>query len=160
DLLGAALVLDQPDSARDVAIKVINGQLPATEASLKMAERLLATVDRAPAELTADEIVDLDPDKHRAELRRSLRRNPHNARRWTDLARLQAALGKDRHAERAILTAQGLAPEDRHVLRSAARLAIHLHRPDEARTILLRAQRTPHDPWLLACEISAAEIAE
>jgi tetratricopeptide (TPR) repeat protein len=56
--------------------------------------------------------------------------------------------------------AQRLAPENRHVLRSAARLAIHSHRPDVARAILLRAHRTRHDPWLLACEISAAEIAE
>jgi tetratricopeptide (TPR) repeat protein len=160
DLLGAALVLDEPDSAKEVADRVNKGQIPTTGTSRRVAARLLEIGDRAPAELTADEIVDFDPDKQRGELRRLLRKNPHNALRWTDLARLQTVLGKDRHAERAMLVAQGLAPEDRHVLRSAARLAIHLHRPDEARAILLRAQRTPQDPWLLACEISAAELAE
>jgi tetratricopeptide (TPR) repeat protein len=160
DLLGAALVFDQPDIAKDVALRVISNQIQATGASRKVAERLLETSNRAPAILTADEIVDLNPNQQRGELRRLLRDNPHNALRWTDLARLQTVLGKDRQAERAMLVARGLAPEDRHVLRSAARLAIHLHRPDEARAILLRAQRTPHDPWLLACEISAAELAE
>jgi tetratricopeptide (TPR) repeat protein len=159
DLLGAALVLGQRESAREVAERVLDGQIPATAAARKVAERLLATNDRTPAELTAGEIVDLDRNVRRGELRRLLRKNPYNALRWTDLARLQTVLGKDRHAERAMLTAQGLAPEDRHVLRSAARLAIHFHKPDEARAILLRAQRTRHDPWLLACEISAADMA-
>jgi tetratricopeptide (TPR) repeat protein len=162
DLMGAALVLGQRESARDVAERVIGRQIPATAAARIVAERLLEAGDGAPPELTAREIVDLDEDARRdelRELRRLQRQSPYNALRWTDLARLQTVLGKDRNAKRAMLAAQGLAPEDRHVLRSAARLAIHFHRPDEARAILLRAPRTRHDPWLLACEISAADIA-
>jgi tetratricopeptide (TPR) repeat protein len=159
DLMGAALVLGQRESARDVAERVIDRRIPATAASLRVAERLLDAGDGAPAQLTAREIVDPDGDARRGELRRLLRESPHNPLRWTDLSRLQTILGKDRHAKRAMLVARGLAPEDRHILRSAARLAIHFHRPDEARAILLRARRTRHDPWLLACEISAADIA-
>ena len=159
DLIGAALVLGHGDSVRDIAERVLGGQIPATAASRSVAQRILEGNDVAPAQLPAQKIVDMDGDKRRGELRRLLRESPYNALRWTDLARLQTVLGKDRRAKRAMLAAQGLAPENRHVLRSAARLAIHHHRPDEARALLLRAQRTRHDPWLLACEISAADMA-
>ena len=159
DLIGAALVLGQPESARDVAERVIERQIPASPSTRRVAERLLEATDRDPTELISQQIIDVDGEKHRGKLRRLLRVNPHNALRWTDLARLQTVIGKDKRAQRAMLVAQGLAPENRHVLRSAARLAIHHHRPDEARAILLSAQRTRHDPWLLACEISAADIA-
>jgi hypothetical protein len=48
DLMGAALVLGQRESARDVAERVIDRQIPATAASRRVAERLLEAGDDAP----------------------------------------------------------------------------------------------------------------
>jgi tetratricopeptide (TPR) repeat protein len=159
DLMGAALVLGQRETVLDVAEAVLENQISATATARRLAERLMEADGNTPAAVQADQILELEGDARRGELRRQLRESPRNALRWTDLARLQTIIGKERHAHRAMLTARGLAPEDRHVLRSAARLAIHRHRPDEARAMLRAVPRTRRDPWLLAVEISAADIA-
>jgi tetratricopeptide (TPR) repeat protein len=159
DLMGAALVLDQRETVLDVAEMVISEKLPAGAATRRVAERVLESGDGADA-LPSAEILDPNGDAQRGELRRLLAESPRNALRWTDLARLQTAIGKDREADRAMKVARALAPEDRHVLRSSARLAIHSHRPGDARALLQAAARTRRDPWLMACEISAAEIME
>jgi tetratricopeptide (TPR) repeat protein len=158
DLMGAALVLGQKDTVRDVAEMVMGGRLAATDASRRLAERVLESEQELPGELSTTRILDLDSDARRGDLRRLLAESPRNALRWTDLARLQTAIGKDHEASRSMRVARGLAPEDRHVLRSSARLAIHQHRPDSARAILLASPRTSQDPWLMACEISAADL--
>lgn len=55
--------------------------------------------------------------------------------------------------------ALNLAPEDRYVLRSAARLAIHDRRHSDAHDILVNAARTPYEPSLLAVEVSISTLA-
>jgi hypothetical protein len=54
--------------------------------------------------------------------------------------------------------ALGLAPNHRAVLRAAARMLIHLGQTDEAHTLIRRHARTPTDPWLMATEISIAQV--
>lgn len=158
DLMGVALVLDQRESVRDVAEMVIAGKLAAAPATRRLAERVLESDAARPAGASTVEILDPDSDARRGQVRRLLAESPRNPLRWTDLARLQTAIGKDRAADRAMKVARTLAPEDRHVLRSSARLAIHVHRAGQARALLLAAPRTRQDPWLMACEIAAADI--
>ena len=52
-----------------------------------------------------------------------------------------------------------LAPDNRYVLRSAARLLIHVERPIDAAKTLRNSSAIRHDPWVMAAEISASEIA-
>jgi tetratricopeptide (TPR) repeat protein len=160
DLMGAAFVLGQQATVRDVAIEVLDGTLASTAATRRLAERLIEAPAGRAGELASVEILEPNSDARRGELRRLLAASPRNALRWSDLGRLQTAIGKDREATRAMQVARALAPDDRHVLRSSARLAIHRHRPDEARALLLASPRTRQDPWLLACEISAADIMQ
>jgi tetratricopeptide (TPR) repeat protein len=93
------------------------------------------------------------------ELRSRLVANPRNAFRWVDFARLYTIEGERRKAQRAMDVAYALAPEDRHVLRSASRLAFHHGRTDKAHAILAGAERTNRDPWLVASEIATATAA-
>ena len=53
-----------------------------------------------------------------------------------------------------------LAPENRHVLRSAARLFVHAHDPERAHDLIRGNAATPYDPWLIAAEIALAAGAE
>jgi len=53
-----------------------------------------------------------------------------------------------------------LATTNRFVLRSACRLFVHLDDPERAHEILVKSDRTPHDPWLMAAEIAVGRIAE
>jgi Tfp pilus assembly protein PilF len=84
---------------------------------------------------------------------------PRDPLAWVELALYQVALGHADAADRSMRTALGLAPHNRHVLRSAARLLLHRNAPDEAHTLIARSPVTKSDPWLLASEISLAEVA-
>jgi len=75
---------------------------------------------------------------------------------WTNLATLYVSLGQRRQARRAIRIALSLAPQNRFVLRSAARTLLHLEDREEAHAILARAEGLKSDPWLLSAEISIA----
>jgi tetratricopeptide (TPR) repeat protein len=55
--------------------------------------------------------------------------------------------------------ALSLAPHNRHVLRSAARLFLHDNDPERAHDIIARNAATKQDPWLIASEIALAEVA-
>lgn len=84
---------------------------------------------------------------------------PNNALAWIDLARLRTSRGDNEAAKRHVLTSLGLQPENRFVLRSAARFFMHVGDTERAATILSKSPRTLYDPWLLASEISACAIA-
>ena len=53
-----------------------------------------------------------------------------------------------------------LAPNNRHVLRSACRLYLHFEDPGKAYDIVARCEAVRTDPWLMAAELSVAEVAE
>lgn len=93
--------------------------------------------------------------KKRAELKQ-YERNPIS---WIDLAYLYTILGNKKKAIRAAIAAFQLAPTNRFVLRSFARLLIHRDEADRAHQILSRAEVTRHDPWLLSAEIAVASAA-
>ncbi len=95
-----------------------------------------------------------------ARARSRTRVSPHDPFGWTDLALGYLTLGKNREAERAIVIALQLAPHDRYVLRSAARLFLHIHDPEHAHDLLRTNEATKYDPWLMASEIAISAIAE
>lgn len=94
-----------------------------------------------------------------SEQRRRLYVYPRNAIAWLQMALSYSNLGQIQQAQRAFSRALSLAPANRYVLRSGARLLVHLLRPDDANELLRRNKRTPHDPWLLATEIATSSLA-
>lgn len=93
-----------------------------------------------------------------ANLRAILRREPHNAVRWTDLALAQLNRGSLMQAERSMRTALGLQPANRFVLRSAVRLYVHVDQPDVAQALLERSPVGLADPWLRAAWLATANV--
>lgn len=92
-------------------------------------------------------------------LRSLLRSQPDNALALLDMAQLQSAIGKTESAERSIRMALNLAPNNRTVIRTAARFYVHADKHDQAHQLVRRHQRTPGDPWLMASEIALADLA-
>lgn len=92
--------------------------------------------------------------------RSALIQGPRNVAGWLDLSLAYCVLGLVRDARRAMTVALGLAPNHRAVLRAAARMLIHVGQTDEAHTLIRRHARTPTDPWLMATEISIAQVLE
>ena len=91
-------------------------------------------------------------------LRSLLRSRPDSALALLDMAQLQSAMGKSKAAERSILTALNLAPNNRTVIRTAARYWVHAGNAERAHQMLRRHQRTHADPWLMASEIAIADL--
>lgn len=91
-----------------------------------------------------------------APIRERLRENPDDAVLWVELALSQVISGADESARRSMRTAIQLAPNNRYVLRSAARLASHLHIPDYGYDLLRRSPSTEYDPWLMSAEVAMA----
>jgi tetratricopeptide (TPR) repeat protein len=93
-------------------------------------------------------------------LKNRLRLEPRNAIARVDLSRYYASIGqKDRAAEE-MRIALALARNHRFILRAAARLLVHLDKPDEAHRILRRNPLSKYDPWLAAAEIAVASVAK
>jgi tetratricopeptide (TPR) repeat protein len=91
--------------------------------------------------------------------RRQLIAYPRDPILWTNLARLYTSLGVQHKAERAILGALTIAPENRFVLRAAARFFLHTGMARRAHRLLENAACVRADPWVLASEIATAAAA-
>lgn len=100
------------------------------------------------------------PNGTHSEPRERLREEPRNAIAWVDLALRQVSSGHASSAQRSMRSALHFAPDNRHVLRSAAALYSHLGTPDEALYVLRRSSRTQVDPWLQAAELALAQEAD
>ena len=79
---------------------------------------------------------------------------------WADLSYYYTRLGIKKKAIRTIRVALNLAPNNRFVLRSAARLFIHLDDPIQAHDILKVSDVVKVDPWILSAEIAVAHAAK
>lgn len=91
-----------------------------------------------------------------AALREQLRDWPENPILWVELALRQIISGARESAVRSMRIALQLAPDNRHVLRSAARLFSHVHEPDVGYYFLKKSPATENDPWLISAEIAMA----
>lgn len=79
---------------------------------------------------------------------------------WADLALGFVTVRKKDAARRAMTVALQLAPHDRHILRSAARMYLHLGDPEQAHDLLKNNAATKSDPWLVAGEIALSSLAQ
>jgi tetratricopeptide (TPR) repeat protein len=159
EVLAASWLEGRSDVASETAHYILRTGSSAHPISKEIARHILEQqVDPASADATR---LQQNPARPliRA-LRDSLRRFPENAIGWCELARYYVSIGKDKAARRAILTAIRLAPNDRYVLRSAARCFIHLKEPELALQLVTDAERTKSDPWLLAAHVSISNVVE
>lgn len=92
--------------------------------------------------------------------RRRTRTNPNDAMAWVELALAQTISGHLEHAKRSIHIALHLAPNNRHVLRSAARFYLRIEDREQAHQIILRSEAAQTDPWLIASEIALSRLAD
>jgi tetratricopeptide (TPR) repeat protein len=92
--------------------------------------------------------------------RTQLQVGPRNVSGWLDLSLAHTVSGHSDAAWQAMRVALGLAPNHRVVLRTAARLLVHQRRVDQAYALIRQHPRTPHDPWLMALEVSLARMLQ
>jgi tetratricopeptide (TPR) repeat protein len=163
EVVAAAITLNQPLSAVDAAEYLLRVDAAAAPAVKSLASLVLRGSEETPDEEGLGPIILASEEDLRAEVRRlrhAVSDSPRNSFLWTDLARAYTILGREKQAIRAMEIALRLAPGNRFVLRSSARLFIHVGDVDRAHDILRNSISVRRDPWVLAAEIAAAAITE
>jgi tetratricopeptide (TPR) repeat protein len=157
DLVGASLVLGRGAEAKEAAEFILS---EASGATLP-AKEVAASIIGPRRELQPPPQFGTSDGKRRVysfvhDLRLRAPEEPRNSIIWVDLALAYTILGRTEQADRAFKVALALDSTNRFVLRSAARFYIHQGDFERAHSILVRAESTVTDPWLLAAEIAVA----
>jgi tetratricopeptide (TPR) repeat protein len=120
-------------------------------------DRQSASRSGIPTQLDLDE---LKPFTKVAELKQLIRFDLRNAMAWCDLALQYSILGQSIQAADSMSMALRLAPTNRFVLRSAARLWVHAGDIERAHHLLIPVTRASGDPWLMAAELAVASAGQ
>ena len=95
-----------------------------------------------------------------ANLKKSVRFYHRNPIAWCDMAINYATLGQIDKARSAMEVALNLAPNNRFILRSAARCFLHFKEYDRASHLLSHSPLYNVDPWITSAGIAIAESAD
>ena len=160
DLVGAALTLGREREVTGAARFLLQNDLRVSSWARELAEQALKTPANVETVPPKPEALEKGAFYARVrDFRRLLRAEPRDPITWVELSRTYAILGLGEQAARSMTVALQLAVNNRFVLRSASRLWIHLEDPEKAHDIIVRSDRTTHDPWLLAAEIAVGSVA-
>lgn len=167
DLVGAAFTLGKGDVALEAAEFILSEESQANDLQKRIARQ--ATDPQLCARLSGSQEIEEGSNseliinqsrelvrKYRAQLREA----PRNPVKLVELSRRLAILGSQKKALRAMDMAVALAPANRFVVRSAARLLVHAEEFDRAHDVLKRAPSLKSDPWLLAAEIGVSSLMD
>ena len=146
-------VIDAAEFLREHSSNVMPAVLSITDTVIARSEGKSLEVSNTPIGFEAKELYTRIHN-----FRKALIDYPRNALMWVDLSRAYAVVGEWNKASNAMKRALTLAPSNRFVLRSSARLYVHLDEPDRAHFILANEPRTQNDPWLLAAEIAISNV--
>lgn len=159
DLVGAALTLGREQEAIEAARFLLQDNLSVSPWVRELAER--ASRPSNNIETTLPRFVTVEELREQVKtLKYLLRIEPCDPITWVELSRAYAIQGQNRQADRSMTVALQLAMNNRFVLRSASRLWVHLNDIEKAHDVLINADRTRYEPWLLAAEIALSGAAE
>jgi tetratricopeptide (TPR) repeat protein len=151
ELVETAIVEGMESEAERAARTLIAEGSPATPLVQKQASMLLGRLGLDAPKVPQGVSI--------GKLRQHVYRFPDDAFSWADLALGFVTVGKKDSAQRAMTVALQLAPFDRYILRSAARMYLHLGDPEHAHDLLKNNAATKLDPWLVAGEIALSSAA-
>ena len=159
DLVGAALTLGREQEVAEAARFLLREDLSVTSWARELAERALSRDLESNETVVSTTMVEKSTLHEQIRtLRNLVRTEPNDPITWVDLSRSYACVGLSEQAARNMTVALKLAIDNRFVLRSASRLWVNLGDPERAHDIMLRTDRTRHDPWLLAAEIAIGNM--
>ncbi len=153
-LLEAATVSGDTAQGAEAADYLLRTDVTATAAVQFLARAVANGLPGRPSDAVGDPRALIGAAKWR------LSQEPRDSLLWVDLARLYSTVGQHKPSMHAMEVALALAPNNRFVVRSAARLFIHSNDPERAHAVLTGAPATASDPWLMASEIAVASLAE
>lgn len=155
DLLGTVMIAGRIEDF-DKLLREIQDNPRAPKPAKDFVARLsLSESDEVTLPNSSDELDQVGKDIHVH--RKQLLASPLDPVEWIELARSYTIAGSNEKARRAVLAALQLAPNNRFVLRSAARFFIHIGESDRADALLSRSPTIKLDPWILASQIAISD---
>jgi len=165
ELVNSAFVSGEINLAKDAAIFILENCKDDNNPVIKIANLILNKSDNKQGAKAVQNTFDTLEEKIKLkiqDIRRRLNIFPNNPVLWIDFARWYTIIGKFDKAEKCIITALQLAPNNVFILRCSVRFFIHKSKYDandkESAVYALRLIRknpaTKFDPWLMATEIS------
>jgi Tfp pilus assembly protein PilF len=161
DLVGAAFLYNKPEFGREAARYLLADSARNSIISTEVAEKVLGIYKARRESLLLEKheyFSGFGSNSKIKRLKRAIVRDPRSSIYWTDLAREYAIAGLSDKAKKAMEIALYLSPNNRFVVRSAARLSLHLDNPEYAYHIIKKSPLTKFDPWLVSAEIAIAEV--
>lgn len=161
DFVSTSLVLGVPERARE-AIEFLSGSSDhgALRALANAAESRRSKGERQFLMLPGEDEFNSEAAVRRIHmLKQALIRDPRNAVAWMELARNYTGQGQVDHARRAVASALQVGQRNRFILRSATCFYVSIDEAESAHRMLLRSDIDRTDPWLIAAEVSTAEVA-
>ena len=160
DLVGAGLVLGREAEVIEAARFLLRSDPNISPWAKELAEQALKSPGNTDMEINLGSLSDYTLHNRVSTLRRLLRTEPRDPFTWVELSRAYATVGLSEPAERSMTVALNLSNNNRFILRSASRLWVHLRDPEKAHDIIVRAEGTRFDPWLMAAEIAIGSITK
>lgn len=166
DLIGVAIICNkhEDENVKDAAKFILSNPNFSTNELNDAAKFIISS--NSIDETTILDANELEAFQERANLffvyekinsiKQKLKFNPRNPILWVEIARYYSIIGQKIQAERCILNAYWLSPNNRFILRSMARFFTHIGKVGFVHDIIRKAPITKVDPWLMATEISLA----
>lgn len=163
EMVSLSLALGQTSLIEEAGSFLLDESTPTTNTVRRAVRRVQSPVDRDTPQL-ALESTDLSVTLHEtrrriAGLKSRVRQSPHSALAWIELARQYAILGQKDESRRAAEIALALAPANRYVLRSVARMHTLRDDAEQGHALVLPIAKATGDPWLIASEMALAAEA-
>lgn len=161
ELIGAAIANAQTQREEVVGASdyIIKNKDKANKIQLDLAKSILHNAEhmheKAPSEGLLDKLSsreELWPKV--AYMKFRISEYPYNPILYVEASRYYILLGQSEKAKQMMSIALHLAPKNRYVARSAARMWLHLGDFDRAHDVLIHNELLKSDSWLLASEIS------
>ena len=159
DLLSSAFVVGTLDRSNDAIQFILRNTAKAPRALVHLAEAASQPRHERSVEITGA-VGEYELHRLIHFTRARLREEPRNAIQWAELSRLYTLAGDADHAVESMRVAVSLGPDNRFIVRAAARLFLRERDPGKALRIICNASGAKTDPWLLAAEISVSSSAK
>lgn len=162
DLVGLAMIIGQASAveAIDAAKFILREDKVSSRLSKEMASSI---VHASSVKYKIEAETNLESSNIRCyivRLKKRVRQFPRDSIAWADLSFFYALFGLEDKSEHCMDIAVLLAPDNRYILRSAARCYIHLNKPEKALYNLRRSTLSKIDPWVISAEVAISETIE
>jgi tetratricopeptide (TPR) repeat protein len=157
ELLAAAIVMGTVVDDVRAAARLVADDDHSLRGSKDIARSILGILNPEVHEPLSDETTKMRLEIARR--KRLLRMYPRDALLLTETALQYTNLGMNNPAASLLKSAAAVAPNNRYVLRSLTRFWVHWGEPDKALHFLSKSEATRHDPWLMAAQMAAEDVA-